>query len=35
MLEGKHWAPIAVEEPMFPVPAERFLTQPVRTKLPT
>ena len=35
MLEGQDGAPAAVEEPMLPVPAERFLTQPVRTNLPT
>ena len=35
MLEGQDGASAAVEEPMLPVPAERFLTQPVRTNLPT
>jgi hypothetical protein len=33
--EGQDGAPAAGEEPMLPVPAERFLTQPVRTNLPT
>jgi uncharacterized protein YndB with AHSA1/START domain len=32
MLEGQDGAPAAVEEPMLPVPAERFLTQPVHAR---
>lgn len=35
MLEGPHKLPAAVDEPILPVSAERFLTQPVRTNLPT
>ena len=34
MLEGPHRLP-AADEPILPVSAERFLTQPVRTNLPT
>jgi hypothetical protein len=29
ILEGQDGAPAAVEEPMLPVSAERFLTEPV------
>jgi hypothetical protein len=32
MLEGQNGTPAAVEEPMLPVPAERFLTQPVHAR---
>ena len=32
MLEGQDGAPAAVEEPMLPVPAERFLTEPVHAR---
>jgi hypothetical protein len=32
MLEGQDGAPAAVEEPMPPVPAERFLTDPVHAR---
>jgi hypothetical protein len=31
MLEGQHVA-LAAEEPMLPVPAERFLTEPVQAR---
>ena len=32
MLEGQDGAPATVEEPMLPVPAERFLTEPVHAR---
>jgi hypothetical protein len=32
MLEGQDGAPAAVEAPMLPVPAERFLTEPVHAR---
>jgi hypothetical protein len=32
MLEGQDGAPAAIEEPMLPVPAERFLTEPVHAR---
>jgi hypothetical protein len=32
LLQGQDGAPAAVEEPMLPVPAERFLTEPVHAR---
>jgi hypothetical protein len=31
-MQGQDGAPAAVEEPMLPVPAERFLTEPVHAR---